>query len=118
MMKQFDHMTERKLNLELSNVFPRLSNVFPRLKFLAGCGQFSDFSNTYHRIPNTPHLPLSYIPNCTRPLQDNPTHLILESDESSVSTSEGSDSSCEAMEGPHGDDDGLVITNSSTSEDL
>ncbi|CAB3986461.1 Hypothetical predicted protein [Paramuricea clavata] len=40
------------------------------------------------------------------------------SDESSVSTSEGSDSSCEAMEGPHGDDDGLVITNSSTSEDL
>jgi hypothetical protein len=73
---------------------------------------------TYHRIPNTPHLPLSYIPNCTRPLQDNPTHLILESDESSVSTTEGSDSSCEAMEGPHGDDDGLVITNSSTSEDL
>jgi hypothetical protein len=45
MMKQFDHMIERKLNLELSNVFPRLSNVFPRLKFLAGCGQFSDFSN-------------------------------------------------------------------------
>ena len=44
-MKQFDHMIERKLNLELSNVFPRLSNVFPRLKFLAGCGQFSDFSN-------------------------------------------------------------------------
>jgi hypothetical protein len=38
MMKQFDHMIERKLNLELSN-------VFPRLKFLAGCGQFSDFSN-------------------------------------------------------------------------
>ena len=37
-MKQFDHMIERKLNLELSN-------VFPRLKFLAGCGQFSDFSN-------------------------------------------------------------------------
>ena len=31
MMKQFDHMIERKLN--------------PRLKFLAGCGQFSDFSN-------------------------------------------------------------------------
>jgi hypothetical protein len=31
MMKQFDHMIERKLNLELSN-------VFPRLKFLAGCG--------------------------------------------------------------------------------
>jgi hypothetical protein len=30
-MKQFDHMIERKLN--------------PRLKFLAGCGQFSDFSN-------------------------------------------------------------------------
>ena len=28
-MKQFDHMIERKLNLELSN-------VFPRLKFLAG----------------------------------------------------------------------------------
>ena len=46
-MKQFDHMIERKLNLELSNVFPRLSNVFPRLKFLAGCGQFSDFSNNY-----------------------------------------------------------------------
>jgi hypothetical protein len=45
MMKQFDHMIERKLNLELSNVFPRLSNVFLRLKFLAGCGQFSDFSN-------------------------------------------------------------------------
>jgi hypothetical protein len=45
MMKQFDHMIERKLNLELSNVFPRLSNVFPRLKFLAGCGQFSDFGN-------------------------------------------------------------------------
>jgi hypothetical protein len=52
MMKQFDHMIERKLNLELSNVFPRLSNVFPRLsnvfprlKFLAGCGQFSDFRN-------------------------------------------------------------------------
>ena len=44
-MKQFDHMIERKLNLELSNVFPRLSNVYPRLKFLAGCGQFSDFSN-------------------------------------------------------------------------
>jgi hypothetical protein len=41
----FDHMIERQLNLELSNVFPRLSNVFPRLKFLAGCGQFSDFSN-------------------------------------------------------------------------
>ena len=38
MMKQFDHMIERKLNLELSN-------VFPRLKFLTGCGQFSDFSN-------------------------------------------------------------------------
>ena len=38
MMKQFDHMIEPKLNLELSN-------VFPRLKFLAGCGQFSDFSN-------------------------------------------------------------------------
>jgi hypothetical protein len=37
-MKQFDHMIEPKLNLELSN-------VFPRLKFLAGCGQFSDFSN-------------------------------------------------------------------------
>jgi hypothetical protein len=46
MMKQFDHMIERKLNLEfISNVFPRLSNVFPRLKFLAGCGQFSDMSN-------------------------------------------------------------------------
>jgi hypothetical protein len=45
MMKQFDHMIERKLNLELSNVFPRLSNVFARLKFLAGCGQFSDLSN-------------------------------------------------------------------------
>ena len=44
-MKQFDHMIERKLNLELSNVFPRLSNIFLRLKFLAGCGQFSDFSN-------------------------------------------------------------------------
>ena len=40
------------------------------------------------------------------------------SDESSVSTSEGSDSSCEAMEGPHGDDDGLVITNGSATEDL
>lgn len=40
------------------------------------------------------------------------------SDESSVSTSEGSDSSCEAMEGPHSDDDGLVITDSSASEDL
>jgi hypothetical protein len=39
MLKQFDHMIEPKLNLELSN-------VFPRLKFLAGCGQFSDFSNT------------------------------------------------------------------------
>jgi hypothetical protein len=38
MMKQFDHMIERKLNLELSN-------VFPRLKFLTGCSQFSDFSN-------------------------------------------------------------------------
>jgi hypothetical protein len=38
MLKQFDHMIEPKLNLELSN-------VFPRLKFLAGCGQFSDFSN-------------------------------------------------------------------------
>jgi hypothetical protein len=38
MMKQFDHMIEPKLNLELSN-------VFPCLKFLAGCGQFSDFSN-------------------------------------------------------------------------
>ena len=37
-MKQFDHMIEPKLNLELSN-------VFPRLKFLAGCEQFSDFSN-------------------------------------------------------------------------
>ena len=47
MMKQFDHMIERKLNLELSNVFPRLSNVFARLKFLAGCGQFSDLSNIY-----------------------------------------------------------------------
>jgi hypothetical protein len=47
MMKQFDRMIERKLNLELSNVFSRLSNVFPRLKFLAGCGQFSDFSNIY-----------------------------------------------------------------------
>jgi hypothetical protein len=38
MMKQFDHMIERKLN--------------PRLKFLAGCGQFSDFSNktrSYYR---------------------------------------------------------------------
>ena len=33
MMKQFDHMIERKLN--------------PRLKFLAGCGQFSDFSNMF-----------------------------------------------------------------------
>ncbi|XP_028395963.1 uncharacterized protein LOC114519969 [Dendronephthya gigantea] len=41
-----------------------------------------------------------------------------ESDESSLSTSEGSDSSCEAMEGPHGDDDGLVITSSSSGEDL
>lgn len=40
------------------------------------------------------------------------------SDESSVSTSEGSDSSCEAMEGPHSDDDGLVITDSSACEDL
>jgi hypothetical protein len=49
MMKQFDHMIERKLNLELSNVFPRLSNVFPCLKFLAGCGQFSDFSNKYNK---------------------------------------------------------------------
>ena len=39
-MKQFDHMIEPKLNLELSN-------VFPRLKFLAGCGQFSDFSNKH-----------------------------------------------------------------------
>ena len=39
-MKQFDHMIEPKLNLELSN-------VFPRLKFLTGCGQFSDFSNIY-----------------------------------------------------------------------
>jgi hypothetical protein len=48
MMKQFDHMIERKLNLELSNVFPRLSNVFPRLKFLTGCGQFSDFSNIWN----------------------------------------------------------------------
>jgi hypothetical protein len=47
MMKQFDHMIARKLNLELSNVFPRLSNVFARLKFLAGCGQFSDLSNIY-----------------------------------------------------------------------
>jgi hypothetical protein len=47
MMKQFDHMIERKLNLELSNVFPRLSNIFARLKFLAGCGQFSDLSNNY-----------------------------------------------------------------------
>ena len=34
-------MIERKLNLELSN-------VFPRLKFLTGCGQFSDFSNKFH----------------------------------------------------------------------
>ena len=42
-MKQFDHMIERKLNLELSN-------VFPRLKFLTGCGQFSDFSNNIYRI--------------------------------------------------------------------
>ena len=50
-MKQFDHMIERKLNLELSNVFPRLSNVFPRLKFLAGCGQFSDFSNSSGVLP-------------------------------------------------------------------
>jgi hypothetical protein len=50
MMKQFDHMIERKLNLELSNVFPRLSNVFPHLKFLAGCGQFSDFSNILQLI--------------------------------------------------------------------
>jgi hypothetical protein len=50
MMKQFDHMIERKLNLELSNLFPRLSNVFPRLKFLAGCGQFSDLSNILWRI--------------------------------------------------------------------
>ena len=41
MMKQFDHMIERKLNLELSN-------VFPRLKFLTGCGQFSDFSNDFN----------------------------------------------------------------------
>jgi hypothetical protein len=49
---------------------------------------------------------------------DNPTHYIPGSDESSVSTSEGSDSSCEAMEGPHGDDDGLVITSSSPAEDL
>lgn len=44
--------------------------------------------------------------------------LYLGSDEGSVSTSEGSDSSCEAMEGPHGDDDGLVIPDSFTSEDL
>jgi hypothetical protein len=43
MMKQFDHMIEPELNLELSN-------VFPRLKFLAGCGQFSDFSNNLNRI--------------------------------------------------------------------
>jgi hypothetical protein len=42
MLKQFDHMIEPKLNLELSN-------VFPRLKFLAGCGQFSDFSNNCRR---------------------------------------------------------------------
>ena len=41
-MKQFDHMIERKLNLELSN-------VFPRLKFLTGCGQFSDFSNKHEK---------------------------------------------------------------------
>jgi hypothetical protein len=39
MMKQFDHMIERKLN--------------PRLKFLAGCGQFSDFSNS---LPNFQNL--------------------------------------------------------------
>jgi hypothetical protein len=50
MMKQFDHMIERKLNLELSNVFPCLSNVFPCLKFLVGCGQFSDFSNKWPAV--------------------------------------------------------------------
>jgi hypothetical protein len=45
MMKQFDHMIEPKLNLELSN-------VFPRLKLLAGCGQFSDFSNRLRVLNN------------------------------------------------------------------
>jgi hypothetical protein len=47
MMKQFDHMIERKLNLELSN-------VFPRLKFLTGCGQFSDFSNIFRILQHFP----------------------------------------------------------------
>jgi hypothetical protein len=51
MMKQFDHMIERKLNLELSN-------VFSRLKFLAGCGQFSDFSNSFDcKSPGLHDLP-------------------------------------------------------------
>ena len=52
------------------------------------------------------------------PYRDNAPYFASGSDETSVSTSDGSDSSCEAMEGPHGDSDGLVITNSSTSEDL
>ena len=45
MLKQFDHMIEPKLTLELSN-------VCPRLKFLAGCGQFSDFSNKISANPS------------------------------------------------------------------
>lgn len=40
------------------------------------------------------------------------------SDESTVAAPEGSDSSCEAMEGPHGEDDGLVITGISRGDDL
>jgi hypothetical protein len=63
---------------------------------------------------HTFHYHTKSLPYC----HDNPTHYIPGSDESSVSTSEGSDSSCEAMEGPHGDDDGLVITSSSPAEDL
>jgi hypothetical protein len=50
MMKQFDHMIERKLNPRLKQ--PRTEarsgkslGTRLRLKFLAGCGQFSDFSN-------------------------------------------------------------------------
>lgn len=47
-----------------------------------------------------------------------PIYSILASEDSSASCSEGGDSSCEAMEGPYGDEDGLVIHWDFPNEDL
>jgi hypothetical protein len=54
-MKQFDHMIERKLN--------------PRLKFLAGCGQFSDFSNIVFIFVISQYLFIVTVSNITTSLK-------------------------------------------------